>query len=225
MKATVIMNNLSANKIKQIEFYSIFLNNIFLLLGILFFGWTLFETLFLYWLELLAAVILLFYVQIVCPLKYGRPGQIHLPAYRRTAAITLFITLYTLLMHYQVLLYLIEIGSMSSWDTSNGFVHTLVQLPLQLWEGNLLVLTLLFLLVYLLPSLLNEKKGIRPTIDNLPVQSKIMTHKSQFVVSYLLFGVLWCMSNYFYIDHAVLLVAVLIILKSVYEVALFRRLE
>ncbi len=219
------MNNLSVNKIKKIEFYSIFLNNIFLLLGILVFGWTLFETLFLYWLELLAAIILLFYVQIVCPLKYGRPGQIHLTAYRKTAAKTLFLTLYTLIMHYQVLLYLIDVGSMNHWDTSHGFVHTLVQLPLQLWEGNLLVLTVLFLLVYLLPSLLNEKKGIRPTLDNLPMQSRIMMHKSQFIVSYLLFAVLWCMSSYFDINQAVFLIAVLLILKSIYEVVLFRRLE
>jgi hypothetical protein len=219
------MNNLSANKIKKIEFYSIFLNNIFLLLGILFFGWTLFETLFLYWLELLAAIILLFYIQIVCPLKYGRPGQIHLTAYRKTAAKTLFLTFYTLMMHYQVLLYLIDVGTMSGWDTSHGFIHTLVQLPLQLWEGNLLVLTVLFLLVYLLPSLLNEKKGLRPTLDNLPMQSKIMTHKSQFVVSYILFAILWCMSEYFAVKEAIVLISVLLILKSVYEIVLFKRLE
>ena len=219
------MNNLSANKIKKIEFYSIFANNIFLLLGILCFGWTLFETLFLYWLELIAAIIVLIYVQVICPLKYGRPGQIHLPEYRKTAGIILCASFYVLAMHYIVLLYLIDLGALENWDCTQGVWYTLIQLPGQLWNGNLLLLTLLFLMVYLLPTIMNERRGIRPSMENQPIQSKIMTHKSQFVVSYLLFGGLWLMTELFNINQPMVLIATLMILKSAYEAILFSRLD
>ena len=52
-----------------------------------------------------------------------------------------------------------------------------------------------------------------------------MTHKSQFVVSYLLFGGLWLMTELFNINQPMVLVATLMILKSAYEAILFSRLD
>jgi hypothetical protein len=80
-------------------------------------------------------------------------------------------------------------------------------------------------MVYLLPTIMNERRGIRPSMENQPIQSKIMTHKSQFVVSYLLFGGLWLMTELFNINQPMVLVATLMILKSAYEAILFSRLD
>ena len=219
------MNKITPELVQKFEFYSIFLNNIFLLLGISLFGWTLFETLFLFWLEPISAIVVLFYLMIIVPLKYGRPGYQHLPEYRIPALKTLGLVLYTLLLHYIALVFIIHLCQVDGWDTTRGVFYTLAQMPEQLWKGSLLLLSIVFLLAYLMPPLLLERRGIRPSPEVMPMQTKIMVHPSQFVVNYLWFGLLWLANSYAGIENPILLVAILVVLKSVYEGVLFFRIR
>lgn len=215
------MNHPRPELVQKIEFYSIFLNNIFLLLGITLFGWTLFETLFLYWLELLSAVLVLNYLTLVAPLKNSRPGYHLLPEYRNPALKTIGLTIYTFVLHYITLVFIIRLSNLSTWDTTQGVLYTLAQMPQQLWDGSLLALTILFLLAYLLPPILLERRGIKPSLEVMPMQTKIMVHPSQFVTTYLWFGTLWAVHHFAGVSHPIILVSILMVLKSAYEAYLF----
>lgn len=219
------MNKITPELAQKFEFYAIFLNNIFLLLGVLIFGWTLFETLFLFWLELIAALVVLNYVVLVVPIKYGRPNLYRLPEYQGPALKTILISCYTLILHYFALVFIIDLGQVGSWDTSQGVWHTLAQLPWQLWQGSLLLLTILFLVAYLLPPLLLERQGFRPSLDRLPMQTKVMIHPSQFITHYLWFLCLWGAHQYFSIESPALLMTILMVLKSAHEAYIFHKIK
>ena len=154
------MNKITPESIQKFEFYSIFINNLFLLIGVSVLSWTLFETLFLVWLELISALVVLIYLKIIIPLKYGRPGYHHLPEYRTPALQVIGLIFYTLVLHYFALVFIIRLGQVESWDTSLGVWHTLAQMPSQLWDSSLLLLTFLFLVAYLLPPFMLERRGI-----------------------------------------------------------------
>jgi hypothetical protein len=219
------MKKITPESVQKFEFYSIFINNTFLLLGVSLFGWTLFETLFLYWLEPISAIIVLNYITVITPFKYGRPGFQHLPEYRNPALKTVGLTIYTLVFHYIALVFIINLCQVDGWVTSNGLLHTLAQMPGQLWNGSLVLLTIVFLLAYLMPPLLLERQGIKPSLEVMPMQTKIMIHPSQFVVNYIWFGVLWAANNYGGVSNSILLVAILMVLKSVYEAILFFKIK
>lgn len=208
---------------QRVELISIFINNIFLLLGILFFGWTLFETLFLYWLEPLSAVTILIYLYVITPLRYGRPG-IHLsPEYQKPAWASLGTLVYVLVFHYIALVYMIDLCKLETWDTSQGILHTLSQLPSELYQSGLLWLTLLFLIIYLLPPMLLERRGVKPSYENMPLQSKIMIHPVQFVSNYAFLAMIYWANAF--VESPVLLVLILLVLKSIVEVILFFRIK
>ncbi|BDS10233.1 hypothetical protein [Aureispira anguillae] len=217
------MNKLTPELVQKFEFYSIFLNNIFLFLGVLLLGWSLFETLFLFWLELLSALVVLIYLILIVPIKYGRPNYHQLPEYQRPALKVIGLTVYTLILHYIALVFIIHIGQVDGWDTTQGVFHTLLQMPVQLWNASLLLLTVVFLLAYLMPPLLLERQGIQPSLDVMPMQTKVMIHPSQFVAHYLWFVTLWAAHSFFSIKNPILLMAILMVLKSAFEAYLFHR--
>jgi hypothetical protein len=219
------MNKITPESIQKFEFYSIFINNLFLLIGVSLLGWTLFETLFLVWLELIAALVVLVYLKIIIPLKYGRPGYQHLPEYRTPALKVLGLSLWTLTLHYFALVFIIRLGVVDSWDTSLGVFHTLAQMPWQLWNSSLLFLTLIFLLAYLVPPFILERRGIRPSIETMPLQTKIMIHPSQFIAHYVWFIMLWAVHYFLNINNPILLMALLMLVKSGFEVFLFYRVK
>lgn len=219
------MNKITPESIQKFEFYSIFINNIFLLIGVSLLGWTLFETLFLVWLELISAIIVLIYLKIILPLKYGRPGYHHLPEYRRPALKVLGLSIYTLILHYIALVFIIRLGQVETWDTTSGVWQTLVQMPRQLWDSSLLLLTFVFLLAYLLPPFMLERRGIKPSIETMPLQTKVMIHPSQFVAHYLWFLILWMAHYMLNINSPILLMTILMLVKSAYEALLFRRIK
>lgn len=218
------MSETTQNSIQKFEFYAIFINNLFLLLGVSLFGWTLFDTLFLYWLEPISALVVLVYFVLILPIKYGRPGTMHLREYQIPALKVLALSIYTLVMHYIALVFIIRLCEIGDWVMGQGVLHTLVQLPGQLWTKDLFLLSFIFLLAFLLPPLLLERQGIKPSLETLPMQSKILIHPSQFITNYLWFGVLWVAHNYGGITSPVLLITILVVLKSVYEAYLFRRI-
>lgn len=215
------MTTITPESLQKFEFFSIFLNNLLLFLGIAVLGWNLFDTLFLVWLELLSAILVLNYLKLVVPVKYGRPGTVHLKEYRQPASRVIALSVYTLVMHYLALVFLIELGGVDNWDTSQGVLMTLVQLPVQLWEQDLLLLSILFLLVYLAPLLLLERRGIMPTLKTLPMSARVMIHRTQFVMQYVWFLLLWALSRYVGWTNPVLLVGIVLLCKSVYEAWVF----
>lgn len=219
------MSRITPKTIQKLEYFSLFLNNVFLLLGMLFFGWTLFATLFLYCLELLAAVVVLNYLHLWIPRKYGRPGYHHLPEYRQPALKILGLSCYALIAHSFVLLLLIDLHGDPNWQLSAGIGLALAQLPQQLWQQDILIISLLFLVIYLLPFFMLERRGIRPSEATLPAQVRIMTHRSQFVVTYIWFACLALAHYGLGIQHPLALISLLMLLKTVYEVFLFRYLS
>lgn len=188
-------------------------------------SWTLFETLFLVWLELISALVVLIYLKIIIPLKYGRPGYHHLPEYRTPALQVLGLIFYTLVLHYFALVFIIRLGQVESWDTSLGVWHTLAQMPSQLWDSSLLLLTFLFLVAYLLPPFMLERRGIKPSIETMPLQTKIMIHPSQFIAHYIWFIMLWAVHSFLNISHPIVLMTLLMLAKSGYEVMIFYRIK
>lgn len=219
------MNKITPESIQKFEFYSIFINNLFLLIGVSLLGWTLFETLFLVWLELISALVVLVYLKIIIPLKYGRPGYRHLPEYRIPALKVIGLCIYALFLHYFALVFIIRLGQVDSWDTSLGVFHTLAQMPWQLWNSSLLLLTFVFLLAYLLPPFMLERRGIKPSVETMPLQTKIMIHPSQFIVHYVWFIMLWGVHYWLDLKNPILLMTLLMVVKSGYEAMLFYRVK
>lgn len=217
------MIKVTPDSLQKFEFFSIFLNNFVLFLGVALFGWSLFDTLFLVWLELIAALIVLHYIKVIVPLKYGRPGTAHLNEYRLPALKVVGLTVYTFVLHYFVLLFLIDIGKVDSWDTTQGVLMTLAQLPQQLWQLDLLFLSVLFLLVYLAPLLLLERQGVVPKEATLPMSAKVMVHRSQFVMQYGWFLLLYALNHFLHWDNPLLLVGSMMLCKSLYEGWVFFR--
>lgn len=128
------MTKITPDFLQKFEFYSIFLNNLFVFLGVWLLDWSLFASVFLVWLELLAAMLVLNYLVVVVPVRYGRPGVRYLEEYRRPAFKVILLSIYTLVFHYMALIFLIELGDVGSWDTSQGILMTLVQMPVELWR-------------------------------------------------------------------------------------------
>lgn len=219
------MTRITPEFLQKFEFYGIFLNNLFVFIGVWLLDWSLFASIFLVWLELLAAMLVLNYLVLVVPVRFGRPGQRHLEEYRRPAFKVILLSMYTLVFHYFVLIFLIQLGQVDSWDTSQGILMTLVQLPVELWREGLLFLAVLFLLIYLMPAFILERQGIVPSYRRLPMSTKVMVHKSQFVMQYVWFLLLWALSYFAGWEHPVLLVGVMMLAKSVYEGWLFFRIR
>jgi hypothetical protein len=219
------MNKITPESIQKFEFYSIFINNLFLLIGVSLLGWTLFETLFLVWLELISALVVLVYLKVIIPLKYGRPGYQHLPEYRTPALKVVGLCVYTLVLHYFALVFIIRLGQVDSWDTSLGVFHTLAQMPWQLWNSSLLFLTFLFLVAYLLPPFMLERRGIKPSVETMPLQTKIMIHPSQFIAHYLWFIILWAVHYFLDLNNPILLMTILMLVKSGFEAMLLYRVK
>lgn len=215
------MTKITPDFLQKFEFYSIFLNNLFVFLGVWLLDWSLFASVFLVWLELLAAMLVLNYLVVVVPVRYGRPGVRYLEEYRRPAFKVILLSIYTLVFHYMALIFLIELGDVGSWDTSQGILMTLVQMPVELWREGLLLLSVLFLLTYLLPTFLLEKQGIVPSYRRLPMSTRVMVHKSQFIMQYVWFVLLWGLSFFAGWKNPVLLIGVVMLVKSVYEGLLF----
>jgi hypothetical protein len=215
------MVKITPDFLQKFEFFSIFLNNLFVFLGVWLLGWSLFDSMFLVWLELLAAMLVVNYLVLVVPIRYGRPGTRYLEEYRKPAFRVILLSIYTLLLHYLALVFLIELGGVSSWDTSQGILMTLVQLPVELWRAGLLLLAALFLVTYLLPPFLLERRGVIPSYRRLPMSTRVMIHRSQFVVQYLWFVLLWVFSRFAGWENPLLLIGAVMLLKSVYEGVLF----
>lgn len=215
------MNRITPDFLQKFEFYSIFLNNLFVFLGVWLLDWSLFASIFLVWLELLAAMLVINYLVIVIPIRHGRPGTHHLAEYRRPALKVILLSLYTLVFHYLALVFLIELGNVSSWDTSQGILMTLSQMPIELWREELLFLAALFLLTYLLPTFLLERQGMVPSYRKLPMSTRVMIHYSQFVMQYVWFIGWWVLSYFVGWKSPVLLIGVIMVLKSIYEGLLF----
>lgn len=215
------MTRITPDFLQKFEFYSIFLNNLFVFLGVWLLDWSLFASIFLVWLELLAAMLVLNYLVIVIPIRHGRPGTRHLAEYRRPALKVILLSIYTLVFHYLALVFLIELGNVSSWDTSQGILMTLSQMPVELWREGLLFLAALFLLTYLLPTFLLERQGMVPSYRKLPMSTRVMIHYSQFVMQYLWFIGWWVLSCFVGWKSPVLLIGVIMVLKSIYEGLLF----
>ena len=215
------MTKITPEFLQKFEFYSIFLNNLFVFIGVWLLEWSLFASLFLVWLELLAAMVVLNYLVLRIPIKYGRPGVYHLQEYRRPAFKMLLLSLYTLVGHYFALVFLIELGKVTSWDTTQGVLMTLAQLPAELWKESLLFLAVLFLLTYLLPPFLLERQGVIPSYRRLPMSTRVMVHQSQFIMQYVWLLCWWALSHLAGWEHPLLLVGVVMVLKSVYEGVLF----
>ncbi len=211
-------------QLEKIEFYSIFLNNIFLVLGISIFGWTLFDTLFLYWLEPIAAALLLLYIKIVVPLKYGHPGVRHTKEFKQKGLLACLYFIWVLIASYFALKFIIWQSGIPDWTVDNGIFSLLGQLPHQLWKHDLLFLSILFLAVYLLPALLLEKRGIIPLEDKLPMQAQIMLHRLQFFSNFAWYLILWVCAQYVS-TNPVFLITVLALFKSVTEGLLFSRIK
>ena len=119
---------------------------------------------------------------------------------------------------------LLDIAQVKSWDTSQGILHTLGQLPVQLWKGDLLLLTILFLLVFLLPPLLLERQGVRPDEERLPMQTRLLIYPAQFIANFAWLGIIYfCYQNGW--TNEILLVAILGIFKSIFETIIYLRLD
>lgn len=217
------MNNLNQDLVRKIEFYSIFINNVFFLLGILFFGWSLFDTLFLFWLELPAALLLLAYVNLVVPIKYGYPGSHLKPAYQSVLKRFIGLSLYTIIGLICSLWALMHIGATEVLPIKEGLGVALLALPAYLWKADMAFLTLLFLGMYLLPPFILERKGIKPLIEHLSLQTRIMVHPTQFVAAFVYVSLLFCLSYWF--SNVYVLIGVLILLKSVVDFFIFKRLS
>lgn len=215
------MTKITAEHLQKFEFYSIFLNNIFVFLGVWLLDWSLFASLFLVWLELLAATVVLNYLVLVIPVKYGRPGIQYLDEYRRPAFRIILLSIYTLVFHYWALIFLIELSNVGSWDTSQGILITLAQLPIELWKESLLLLAVLFLATYLLPTFLLERQGIIPTYRKLPMSTQVMVHHTQFVMQYVWFVGWWALSYFAQLKNPIVLVGIIMLLKCIYEGILF----
>lgn len=215
------MTRITPEHLQKFEFYSIFLNNIFVFLGVWLLDWSLFASLFLVWLELLAAIVVLNYLVLVIPIKYGRPGTRYLEEYRRPAFRIILLSIYTLVFHYWALIFLIELGHVESWDTSQGILMTLAQLPAELWKESLLLLAVLFLATYLLPTFLLERQGVVPAYRKLPMSTRVMVHHTQFFMQYIWFICWWALSYFAELQNPVVLVGIVMLLKCIYEGVLF----
>ncbi len=218
------MFHFRAKTLQSPEFLMTLLNNFFLPLGMLFFGWTFFESLFLFWLEPLAAIILLIYLRIIIPLKFDPPAARYRPEYQKSVVKTLALLLYTLVAAYISLVVIIDLGQASTWDSSQGIGATLSQLPYQLWQGNLLLLTILFLLMFLIPPIIIERKGYRPSDDRLPLQTLLLIYPWQFFTNFLWLGVLYIIANYV-LNSPLVLICILAICKSIYETIIYLKLD
>lgn len=206
--------------LKSPQFLLVLVNNFLLPIGMLVFGWSFFATLFLYWLEPLAALVVLIYLNIVIPRKYNLPTR----QKQQQKKQTLLLGIYVLLMSFVSLLVIIHISNIPSWSVSTNLGETLSKLPYQMWEDSLALLTPLFLSMFLLPVFLIEKQGVIPQKDRLPLPSQLLIFPAQFVLNYVWLGVLWLLYS-FITPNAVILIFCLTILKTLSDSIIYLKLD
>lgn len=217
------MKALPSRQLQKVEFYSIFINNLFLIAGIALMGWTLFETLILFWLEPLSALLIRLYIQLILPLKYGRPGTFHLKAYRKNLLTFTGLGIYSLLMQYIALLIIFQV-SMIDYQSNFHLFDNLQILLLQIWNEDLVLLSILLISVYILPPLLMARKNGWIKMNQLSMQSRVMIHPSQFIFNYILFFLL-LISYLYLLESQIMQLALIMILKSIFEALLFKKVQ
>jgi hypothetical protein len=167
--------------LKSPQFILVLVNNLLLPIGMLLFGWSFFATLFLYWLEPLAALVVLLYLDIFIPKKYDLPTRQKQQQKKRL----LLLGGYVGVVSFITLLIIIHISNIPGWEITTNLGTTLAHLPFQMWEDSLVLLTLLFLSMFLLPIFLLEKQGVIPQKDRLPLPSQLLIYPLQFLLNYL----------------------------------------
>ena len=217
------MQALPSKQLQKVEFYTIFINNLFLIAGIAFMGWTLFETLILFWLEPLAALLIRLYIQLILPLKNGRPGTFYLKPYRKNLWTFTGMGIYTLIMQYIALLIIFQVSSID-YSSNYHLFDNLKTLLLQIWNADLVLLSILLISVYLLPPVLMARKNGSIKMNQLSMQIRVMVHPSQFILNYILFFLL-LLSYLYLLESQIMQLASIMVLKSIFEALLFKKIQ
>ncbi|MCH2045734.1 MAG: hypothetical protein MK212_16575 [Saprospiraceae bacterium] len=216
------MAAISQKQINNIELLSLFFNNIFLLLGIAFFNFTLFDTLFLYWLELPVAAGLNIYFYAIAPLKYGHPDTYLDKQYRKKAGFSFIAFLGTCIGHFLMLILILYVSNISKLSIDQGIWQSMSQIPAHLYEADMLWVAILLVVAYILPVWLVGRQNRPIILINMPLQVQIMIHPFQFMVGYLLFGLVAL--TYYYTPNPLIIILPMILIKSLIEYGLFRRI-
>lgn len=158
----------------KIELFSILMNQMFMLVGYFFFGWSMFELLFFYWIEPLIATVLRAYLHMYLPLQLmsgvgnGFLAKIRQPLFIRWAAQTLGVIVAAAVSLYFMLAY-------------NGQQPTPTPL-----SADWIVFILLFTAILFLPVFMQWRQGFLPQAEQLPLQSQILMHGLQLLTTYLI---------------------------------------
>ena len=206
--------------LKSPQFILVLVNNLLLPIGMLLFGWSFFATLFLYWLEPLAALVVLLYLDIIVPQKYNLPTRQKQQQKKRLILLGGYVSTVSFL----TLLVIIHISNIPGWEITTNLGDTLAHLPFQMWEDSLVLLTLLFLSMFLLPIFLLEKQGIIPQKDRLPLPSQLLIYPLQFLLNYLWIGILLVLYS-FVTTNGVLLIFILTTFKLLSDGLIYLKLD
>ena len=138
----------------KIELFSILMNQMFMLVGYFFFGWSIFELLFFYWIEPLIATLLRAYLGVYLPLQLmsgvvsgngsGFFAKIRQPLFIRWAAQTLVVILAATVSLYFML------------------THNAQQPAPTPLSADWLVFILLFAAILFMPVFMQWRQGILP---------------------------------------------------------------
>jgi hypothetical protein len=186
------------------------MNQIFMLVGYFFFGWSMFELLFFYWIEPLIATLLRAYLLVYLPSQFmsgvgsGFFAKIRQPLFMRWAAQTLGVILAAGASLYFML------------------AHNAQQLTPTPLSADWIIFILLFTAVLFMPVFMQWRQGLLPQAEQLPLQSQILMHGGQLISTYIIIAaVLFSL----YIAVPILVVLVLLLLpKMGIELWIYRQL-
>lgn len=139
-----------------VEGAALLMNQVFMLIGYVFWGWTIQELLFFYWVEPVLGLLLWGYLDLYLPVRMGlrRRGEVALKA-----ALALLWWLATL--------------AVGAW-----LMMTVASLSFE-W----LAVLVLFVLILLLPIVQQWRHGLMPTQDGLPLQLRTILHPVQLILT------------------------------------------
>ncbi len=178
-----------------VEGAALLMNQVFMLIGYLFWGWTLQELLFFYWIEPIMGLLLLAYLDGYLPLRMGL---------RRFSQV----------WHW---LFLGLVWWLFTWALGAWLVWSMATFSLE-W----LAVLGLFALILALPIVQQWRAGLMPTKDGLPLQLRTLMHPLQILLTpTLVCAALFLLPQM----PANWLVAALLGTKTLVELALWRSLK
>ena len=154
----------------KLELFSILFNHLFMLVGILIFGWSVTELMLFYWIEPLVSMLMKGYFKVYIPLRI-----------QQNKALRRYLWRWLGLLFIVIILQIIALYGIIQYNAQ-------CTKPM-VWSWDWLILLLFLPIMYAMPIYAQKQQGFMPILENMPIQTKILLSPIQMISTYIILAI------------------------------------